>query len=70
MRPEVGVMSTTDSAPGPEDSTPPPLEVRLAIHEDAPDECTLAPTDAEGIELMSRWISAKADSFVALEDMR
>lgn len=67
-------MSTSDTPTAgdrPEPSSEPPvLEVRLAVYDDAPDECTLAPRDAEGVELMSRWITAAEGSFVAVEEMR
>lgn len=37
---------------------------------DAGTQCTLHPTDAEGVELMSRWMTADEGSFVALTEMR
>ena len=36
----------------------------------APDECAIFPKDASETELMTTWISAQGDSFVALESMR
>lgn len=33
-------------------------------------ECTLFPEDAEGVTLMSRWITADEGSFVALSAMQ
>lgn len=32
--------------------------------------CTLYPSDANGVELMSTWVSADAGSYVAVADMR
>lgn len=33
-------------------------------------ECTIYPADAEGMDLMTRWITAAEGSFVRLEDVR
>lgn len=33
-------------------------------------ECTIFPEDAEGLDLMTRWITADEASFVALDDVR
>jgi hypothetical protein len=32
--------------------------------------CTLYPSDATGVELMSTWVSADAGSYVAVAEMR
>lgn len=32
-------------------------------------ECTIYPADAEGMDLMTRWITASEGSFVRLEDV-
>lgn len=36
----------------------------------APDECVIFPAGASEDELMTNWISAQGDSFVALKSMR
>lgn len=33
-------------------------------------ECTIYPADAEGMDLMTRWITASEGSFVSLQDVR
>jgi|GEM_PF-3840701 len=43
--------------------------VRARIDEDE-SACTLYPSDATGVELMSTWVSAEAGSYVALAEMR
>lgn len=39
-------------------------------NEDAPDECAIFPRHATDEQLLTTWISAHDDSFVALESMR
>ncbi|WP_049922684.1 DUF7511 domain-containing protein [Halopiger djelfimassiliensis] len=39
-------------------------------NENAPDECALFPREASEEELMTNWITAHDESFVALESMR
>lgn len=39
-------------------------------YEHRPDQCTIYPRGASGIERMSTWISAGEGSYVALEDAR
>ncbi|MFW5903369.1 MAG: DUF7511 domain-containing protein [Halolamina sp.] len=42
----------------------------VETHDDGPDECTLFPCDADGVDLMTTWMTAREDSFVDLESMR
>lgn len=46
------------------------LVATVVTYDDAPDECTLYPLDATEQELLTCWLSAETDSFVALEDAR
>ncbi|WP_435183186.1 DUF7511 domain-containing protein [Halobellus sp. EA9] len=43
---------------------------RIETYEDAPDECTIFPQDADADELPTTWVSAEAGSYVSLEAMR
>ena len=43
---------------------------RIEEYDDAPDECTIYPADATQTELTTTWVSARANSFIALETMR
>jgi hypothetical protein len=42
----------------------------IVVTRGQPAECTLYPADAEGMELMTSWITAREGSFVRLERMR
>jgi hypothetical protein len=42
----------------------------IVEYDDAPDECTIYPADAQEWELMTRWITAREGSYVDLEEMR
>ena len=41
----------------------------LAHYADAPDECTIYPTNATEEELVTTWISAQEGSYVSLAEM-
>lgn len=43
------------------------LRATIVEYEDAPDECTIYPSDTAGVERMTTWISAKEGSYVDLE---
>jgi len=43
---------------------------RVETYDDAPDECTIFPEDADADELPTTWVSAEAGSYVSLEAMR
>ncbi|MFC7167374.1 DUF7511 domain-containing protein [Halospeciosus flavus] len=45
------------------------VRCRVVPYEDG-DECTLYPSDADEEELVTKWVSAKGDSFVDLEERR
>ncbi|OVE84873.1 DUF7511 domain-containing protein [Natronolimnobius baerhuensis] len=59
----------TDGSTTLESATPDLVSVTVE-NDDAPDECAIFPDDASEDELMTNWISAQSDSFVALESMR
>lgn len=42
------------------------LRATIVEYEDAPDECTIFPSDTSDIERMSTWISAKEGSYIDL----
>lgn len=46
------------------------LAAVVVRHADEPDECTIFPTDADGEEIVTTWISAREGSFVGLDEMR
>jgi hypothetical protein len=46
------------------------LRAEIVEYDDAPNECTIFPTDAQEWELMTRWITAAEGSYVDLEAMR
>jgi hypothetical protein len=43
---------------------------RIEAYDDAPDECTIYPEDADADELPTTWVSAESGSYVSLEAMR
>lgn len=51
-------------------TTPQPLVAEVVSDDAQRSECTLFPADAEGLDLMTRWITAGEGSFVSLEDVR
>jgi hypothetical protein len=53
-----------------EGSTLEPFASVVVTYDDAPDECTIYPTDVDEDELVTRWISAEEGSYVRLEGMR
>jgi hypothetical protein len=55
--------------PTPDDSAP-PLTAKIVASADRPTECTLFPPEASDFERMTTWITAKAGSFVGLDDVR
>ncbi|WP_090621374.1 DUF7511 domain-containing protein [Natrinema salaciae] len=54
------------------DSEAPSLEFDHVTveNDDAPNECVIFPHEASEAKLMTTWISAHDDSFVALDSMR
>lgn len=64
----------TESAHTPDRDTPlsawPRLVARLVTAPDGTRECTIHPEDATPEELLTVWITATGDSFVALDEMR
>lgn len=51
-------------------SRPQPLVAEVVSTDSHGLECTIFPEDAEGLDLMTRWITADEGAFVALEDVR
>ena len=62
--------SNADVTPPVPDELPIELDHVTVENEDAPNECAIFPRDASEERLMTTWISAHDDSFVALESMR
>lgn len=52
------------------DTEPPRLSAWVEPQSGSPDRYTIAPQDAKGIELMSRWLTAPADLVCDLSKMR
>jgi hypothetical protein len=48
----------------------PDLASAVERYEDAPDECTIYPVGVSEDELVTTWITAREEHFVALEAMR
>lgn len=46
------------------------LDSIVVSNDDEPDECTLYPREATGIDLMTRWMTAREGSYVDLESAR
>lgn len=59
-----------NSLPNGPDGRENPTLVATLVAADASEECTIYPADADGMELMTRWITAHDGSFVALDDAR
>ncbi|WP_276299325.1 DUF7511 domain-containing protein [Halorussus lipolyticus] len=55
--------------PAPADR-PSPLTAVVVERDDDADECTLYPADADDEDLVTEWITAEEDSYVALDSMR
>lgn len=49
---------------------PEPLVAEVIAADTQQSECTIFPADAEGLDLMTRWITAGEGSFVGLDDVR
>lgn len=47
-----------------------PLAAEVVATDTEGFECTIYPVDAEGLDLMTRWITAEEGSFVNVEDVR
>ncbi|AXR79151.1 DUF7511 domain-containing protein [Natrarchaeobaculum sulfurireducens] len=62
--------SNADVTPPVPDALPIELDHVTVENEDAPNECAIFPREASEEQLMTAWISAHDDSFVALESMR
>lgn len=48
----------------------PAYEAVIVAYPDETDECTIFPSDADEIDLLTMWISAEEGSFVDLAEMR
>lgn len=46
------------------------LRAIVEKYDDRPDQCTIFPSDEEGVKRMSTWITAREGSFVDLQTMR
>lgn len=40
------------------------------VDDDSPRECTLFPSGADNVDLLSSWITARGDAFVSLDSIR
>jgi hypothetical protein len=47
-----------------------PLQVIVEKYDERPDQCTIFPSQSDGVERMSTWITATEGSFVDLQTMR
>ena len=47
-----------------------PLFEHATVETDDTVECTIFPTDCSDEEILTRWITAEGDSFVAVDEMR
>jgi hypothetical protein len=52
------------------DSTTWTYRAVVEAYEDRPDQCTIFPREAAGIDRMSTWITAREGSYVSIEKMR
>lgn len=63
-----------DPTPDPDadSGAPAPTALRAAVvrYDGEPDRCTVFPADADDAAVVTHWLSADADSFVALDDAR
>lgn len=62
--------SNIDVTPPVTDEPPIELDHVTVENDDAPNECAIFPREASEDQLMTTWISAHDESFVALESMR
>jgi hypothetical protein len=46
------------------------LQAIVEKYEERPDQCTIFPSNSEGVERMSTWVSAREGSFVDVGTMR
>lgn len=62
----------SDADVHPPDSEEPSAELDHVTveNDDAPNECAIFPREASEAELMTTWITAHDDAFVAVESMR
>lgn len=62
----------TEGVPTPDSSLATPTDLRATVvrYDGEPDRCTVFPSDADDIAIMTHWLSADADWFVSLEDAR
>ncbi len=47
-----------------------PLQAIVEKYEERPDQCTIFPSQTDGVERMSTWITATEGSFVDLQTIR
>jgi hypothetical protein len=75
----MGPNTDTDDAPLPDSGagepalhqeTAPDLRLRVVTHTDEPDQGTVHPPDATGIDRMETWITADLSAFVDRTDWR
>lgn len=63
-------LASDDARDGEPAETDPGLVAHVESYEGAPDECTIYPAGLEDAALVTSWISAKEESYVALSAMR
>ncbi|SDJ99672.1 MULTISPECIES: DUF7511 domain-containing protein [Natronorubrum] len=63
-------INTDGDTQSPPDEPTTELDHVTVENDDAPNECAIFPREASEEALMTNWISAHEDSFVALESMR
>jgi len=62
--------TSSDTTPQHGAEAAPDCEAIVVERDDAPDELTVFPTDADESELVTTWMTARKPSFVALGEMR
>lgn len=67
--PDMATAPAGDEPPEAPEPTP-QLAAWLETHGDGPDTYTVAPSEAAGVELMSRWITVPVTAVLDLEEMR
>ncbi|WP_312908319.1 DUF7511 domain-containing protein [Natronosalvus caseinilyticus] len=69
-----GSDTRTATDPGDGKAAPPMYTAIIVRYDDRPARCTIAPRDASageaGFDTMTTWLTANADVFVDLEEMR
>lgn len=68
--PDDHTISAHTSATDWEPSDPPSLEAVVVRYRDQPDRCTISPTDCSDEAKLTTWLTADAETFVRLDEMR